>query len=546
MKKKVLVVGGVAGGASAAARLRRLSEDLDIILFEKGPDISFANCGLPYFIGDVITNREVLLLMTPAKMKARFDIDVRVNSCVVGVDSKKKVVEVETTDGKKYEESYDFLVLAPGAKPVVPPIPGIDSKRIFTLRNVVDMDKIKNKATENGVKKAAIIGGGFVGVESAENLAHLGVEVSLIEATDAILAPYDKEMSDFLEVELKRNNVKVNVGSKVVKFEESENGIKLFYENGSVEEVEMVVLAIGVTPDTAFLKNSGLELGPRGHVLVNDSLRTSDESVYAVGDAILVKNFVTEKEGYIPLAGPANRQARIVANNIMGRDEKYIGSLGTSILKVFDMVGAATGLNEKNLIALGREYKKVYLTPNDHANYYPGATPVTMKILYDAKTEEILGGQVVGAKGVDKIIDVLATVMKFKGTMDDLAELELAYAPPFNSPKSPLNMAGFVAENLRDGMVEQIFVEKLKEYDKDKNVILDVREKFELVAGHFENDINIPLSELRKRVNELPKDKEIWVYCAIGLRGYIAYRFLTQEGYKVKNIAGGYKLKPKK
>lgn len=543
MKKKVVIVGGVAGGASAAARLRRLSEEFEIVLFEKGENISFANCGLPYFIGDVIKNREALLLMTPEKMKARFDIDVRVKSCVIGVDSKNNEIEVETLDGKRYKEGYDFLVLAPGAKPVVPPIKGIESEKIYTLRNVKDMDRIKNKALEIEGKKAAVIGGGFVGIESAENLKHLGLEVSLVEAMDSILSPYDKEMAEFLELELKRNGVNVKTNTKVVEFVEKNNEIELIYETGEKESVDMVVLAIGVTPDTEFLKGSGIDLGKKGDILVNEKLRTNVENIYAVGDAIVVKNLVTMQDSYIPLAGPANKHGRVVANNIAGKEEKYKESLGTSIIKVFNMVGAATGLNEKTVKGLGREYKKIYLNPNDHANYYPGATPLTIKIVYDAKTEEILGGQVIGVNGVDKVIDVLATVIKFRGTMEDLTELELAYAPPFNSPKSPLNMAGFIAENLKEGMFEQIFIEDLKNYDKDRNIIVDVREKFELVVGHLENDINIPLSELRKRVDELPKDKEIWVYCAIGLRGYIASRFLSQKGYKVKNIAGGYKMK---
>lgn len=543
MKKKVVIVGGVAGGASAAARLRRLSEEFEIVLFEKGENISFANCGLPYFIGDVIKNRETLLLMTPEKMKARFDIDVRVKSCVIGVDSKNNEVEVETLDGKRYKEGYDFLVLAPGAKPVVPPIKGIESEKIYTLRNVKDMDRIKNKALEIEGKKAAVIGGGFVGIESAENLKHLGLEVSLVEAMDSILSPYDKEMAEFLELELKRNGVNVKTNTKVVEFVEKNDGIEIIYENGEKESVDMVVLAIGVTPDTEFLKGSGIDLGKKGDILVDEKLRTNVENIYAVGDAIVVKNLVTMQDSYIPLAGPANKHGRVVANNIAGKEEKYKESLGTSIIKVFNMVGASTGLNEKTVKGLGREYKKIYLNPNDHANYYPGATPLTIKIVYDAKTEKILGGQVIGVNGVDKVIDVLATVIKFRGTMEDLIELELAYAPPFNSPKSPLNMAGFIAENLKEGMFEQIFIEDLKNYDKDRNIIVDVREKFELVVGHLENDINIPLSELRKRVDELPKDKEIWVYCAIGLRGYIASRFLSQKGYKVKNIAGGYKMK---
>lgn len=543
--KKVLIVGGVAGGASAAARLRRLDENLDIVIFEKGEYVSFANCGLPYHIGGVIENRESLLVQTPEKLKARFNLDVRTNSEVTEVKSTEKKVVVKIKDGGEYEESFDYLVLAPGAKPLLPPIKGIDGKKLFTLRNMNDMDRIKKEIEEKFIKRVIVVGGGYVGVETAENLSHLGIETTLIEAAPNILAPFDSEMTNILEYEMVTNGINLMTNEKVVEFREEGNGVKVFLESGKEVEADMVILSIGVVPDTKFLNGSGIALGERGHILVNDRLETNIPNIYAVGDAILVENYITREEVSIALAGPANRQGRIVAGNIVGRDEKYNGSLGTAIIKVFTLTGASTGLNERAVKKLGVSYEKIYLHPNDHAAYYPGATPISIKVIYEKENREILGAQAIGVKGVDKFIDVIATTLRFKGKLEDLAELDLAYAPPFSSAKSPANMAGFIGLNIEEGLVEQIYMEDLNNYNRDTQIILDTREEIELVTGTIEGSINIPLSELRKRVGELLKGKEILVYCAVGLRGYIAARFLSQNGYRVKNIAGGIKSKIK-
>ena len=543
--KKVLIVGGVAGGASTATRLRRLDENLEIVIFEKGEYVSFANCGLPYYIGDIIQNRESLLVQTPESLKARFNLDVRVNSEVVGVNGKDKKVKVKTKNGEEYEEIFDFLVLAPGAKPIFPAIKGIENKKIFTLRNIYDMDKIKAEIKNHNVKKATVIGGGYVGIETAENLKHLGIDTTLIEAAPHILAPFDSEISNILEYELVNNGIELMTSEKVVEFQEDGNEIIIKLESGKTVTTDMVILSIGVSPDTKFLQNSGVNLGERGHILVNENLETNVDGVYALGDSILVKNYITNQDVAIPLAGPANRQGRIVAGNIVGRNEKYKGSLGTAIIKIFELTAASTGLNERTLKQLNIPYEKIYLHPNNHAAYYPGASPISIKALYNKENKKILGAQALGVNGVDKFIDVIATSIKFKATIDDLSELELAYAPPFLSAKSPANMLGFIGQNIEDGLLEQVFMEDLKNYNEKENIILDVREELELIGGKFNNSINIPLSELRKRYNELPKDKEIWTYCAVGLRGYIATRFLSQNGYKVKNIAGGIKSEEK-
>ena len=543
--KKVLIVGGVAGGASTATRLRRLDESLEIVIFEKGEYVSFANCGLPYYIGDIIQNRESLLVQTPESLKVRFNLDVRVNSEVVGVNGKDKKVKVKTKNGEEYEESFDFLVLSPGAKPIFPAIKGIENKKIFTLRNINDMDKIKAEIKNNGVKKTVVVGGGYVGIETAENLKHLGIDVTLIEAAPHILAPFDSEISNILEYELVNNGIELMTSEKVVEFQEDANKIIIKLESGKIVTTDMVILSIGVSPDTKFLQGSGINLGERGHILVNENLETNIDGGYALGDSILVKNYITNQNVGIPLAGPANRQGRIVAGNIVGRNEKYKGSLGTAIIKIFELTGASTGLNERSLKQLNITYEKIYLHPNNHAAYYPGASPISIKALYNKENKQILGAQAVGISGVDKFIDVMATSIKFKATIDDLAELELAYAPPFLSAKSPANMVGFIGQNIEDDLLEQVFMEDLKKYDEKKTIILDIREELELIGGKFDNSINIPLSELRKRYTELPKDKEIWTYCAVGLRGYIATRFLSQKGYRVKNLAGGIKSEEK-
>ena len=543
--KKVLIVGGVAGGASTATRLRRLDENLEIIIFEKGEHVSFANCGLPYHIGEVIENRESLLVQTPESLKARFNLDVRVNSEVIEVNGEDKKVKVKTKNGEEYEENFDFLVLSPGAKSLFPPIKGIERNKIFTLRNINDMDKIKAEIKNSNIKKATVVGGGYVGVETAENLKHLGIDTTLIEAAPHILGSFDSEISNILEFELVNNGLKLMTSEKVVEFQEAENEIIIKLESGKTVTTDIVILSIGVSPDTKFLQNSGINLGEKGHILVNENLETNLKGVYALGDSILVKNYLTNQDVAIPLAGPANRQGRIVAGNIVGRNEKYKGSLGTAIVKIFELTAASTGLNERTLKQLNIPYEKIYLHPNNHAAYYPGASPISIKALYNKENKKILGAQALGVSGVDKFIDVIATSIKFKATIDDLSELELAYAPPFLSAKSPANMLGFIGQNIEDGLLEQVFMEDLKNYNEKENIILDVREELELIGGKFDNSIYIPLSELRKRYNELPKDKEIWTYCAVGLRGYIASRFLSQKGYKVKNLAGGIKSREK-
>jgi NADPH-dependent 2,4-dienoyl-CoA reductase/sulfur reductase-like enzyme/peroxiredoxin family protein/rhodanese-related sulfurtransferase/TusA-related sulfurtransferase len=540
MRNKVLIVGGVAGGASAAARLRRLDENIEIIMFERGEYISFANCGLPYYIGGSIKEREKLLVQTPEAMRDRFNIDVRVNSDVVSIDTENKKVKVVSKDKGTYEESYDFLVLSPGAKPIRPNIKGIDSDRIYTLRNVPDTDKIKKAVDEQGVKRAVVIGGGFIGIEMAENLRERGVEVTLVEAAPHLLAPFDSEMAAIVEKELNENGVSLILNNGVKSFENKENEIDVQLNDGTVINSHMVILAIGVTPDTAFLKNTDIKLGERGHILVDEHMRTSADGVFAVGDAILVKDYVLGNDVAIPLAGPANRQGRIAADNIAGIASSYKGSLGTSILKVFSLAAASTGNNERNLKKLGKEYKVAYVHPMSHATYYPGATQLSIKLIHDLDGR-ILGAQAVGYDGVDKFIDVIATTMKFNGTVEDLTELELAYAPPFLSAKSPANMVGFVAQNNLRGTVELFTISDLKNFAEKNALLLDVRDIVEVENGFINGAVNIPVNELRARMEELPKDKEIWVYCAVGLRGYIASRILMQNGYKVKNLTGGYK-----
>lgn len=540
MNKKVLIVGGVAAGASTAARLRRLDENIEIVMFEKGEYISFANCGLPYYVGEVIKERDALILQTPEKMNDRFNIDVRVNSKVIGINSEEKTVKVKTTDNKEYEEKYDYLVLAPGAKPIKPNLPGIDSHRIFTVRNVPDIDKVKEFVDSEYTKRAVVIGGGFIGIEMAENLKEKGIEVTLVEAAPHILAPFDSEFSALVEKELNYNGISIMLNDKVNGFEELDNSIKVKFESGKEIEADMVISAIGVTPDTGFIKNSGIGLGERGHIIVDEYMRTNKEGIFAAGDAVVVKDYINGKEAFIPLAGPANKQGRIIADNISGLNSVYKGTMGTSIIKIFDMVAASTGNNERTLNRYGIEYNKVYLHPMNHAGYYPNATSLTIKVIYDVEGK-ILGAQVLGYEGVDKFIDVIATAIKLGGTMEDLAELELAYAPPFLSAKSPANMAGFIAQNQSKGLVEGINIEELEKFDPSKQILLDTRDKQEVELGKIENSINIPVNDLRKNLDKLDKNKEIIVYCAVGIRGYIAARILKANGFKAKNLNGGYK-----
>lgn len=540
MSKKVLIVGGVAGGASAAARLRRLDEEAHIVMFERDPYISFANCGLPYYIGGSIQDRSKLLVQTPEAMHKRFNIDVRTQSEVVAIDPVNKKVRVESKERGAYEESYDALILSPGAKPIRPNLPGIESSKIHMLRNIPDTDKIKTKVTAEGTRSAVVIGGGFIGVEMAENLREAGLEVSLIEAGPQILAPFDSEMSSILAKELDEHGVNLIFSDMVQGFAEVGDQIEVQLASGTVLTSDMVLLAIGVSPDTSFLKDSGLEFGPRGHILVNERMETNLDQVYAVGDAVEVVDFVNGTKTAIPLAGPANKQGRIAADNVSGLGTTYKGSQGTSIIKVFGVTGASTGNNEKTLQRLGLPYHVIYVHPSSHATYYPGATPISMKLIFDPQGT-VLGAQAVGYSGVDKRIDDIATVIRFRGSVTDLTELELSYAPPYSSAKDPVNMAGFAAENILQGLTTVFVPADLAGRDKDNTILVDVRSEIEHANGHIEGSINIPVDDLRGRLSELDPSKEIWVYCQVGLRGYTASRILQQKGLRVKNLTGGYK-----
>jgi len=541
MRKKVLIIGGVAGGASSAARLRRLDENAEIIMFEKGEHISFANCGLPYHISDVIDDREKLLVETPEGFTGKLNVDVRTNSEVIQIDTERKKVLVNSKYKGQYEESYDELILAPGAKPVKPQIPGIENNKIFTLRNIIDTDKIKNYIDENDVKTAAVIGGGFIGIEMAENMIEKGITVTLVEAAPHILAPFDSDMVTIAEKELQDNGLRLILNNAVKEFFSQNGEIKIMLNNNTTLTVDMVILAIGVTPDTNFLKNSNINLGPKGHIIVNSHLQTNIKDIYAVGDAIEVVDIINGNKTAIPLAGPANKQGRIAADNIVGINSTYEGSMGTSIIKVFDLTCAATGNNEKTLKKLKIDYRIVYIHPQSHALYYPGATPISIKMLFN-DDGKILGAQAIGYEGVDKRIDVIASVIKLNGTIYDLKELELSYAPPYSSAKDPVNMLGFVAENILTGRSEVVLPTEIdNKYDSSKIILLDIRTELERENGYIENSIHIPLDQIRNNLDKLDKNKEIWVYCQVGLRGYIAERILKQNNYNVKNITGGYK-----
>lgn len=539
MAKKVIIVGGVAGGASAAARLRRLDEQAEIILLERDEHISFANCGLPYYIGGTIQERDNLLVQTPAAMRGRFAIDVRTHSEAIALHPERKTISIRHPERGEYEESYDVLVLSPGAKPLRPPIPGIESSRIFTLRNIPDTDRIKAYTDRHDTKRAIIIGGGFIGVEMAENLRERGLEISLIEAAPHILAPFDGDMALLAENELRDNGVSLYLGDGVSAFTEDNDAINVQLQSGAVLTADFVVLAIGVTPDTVFLQGSGIALGPRGHIRVNAQMQTSVPDIYAVGDAVEVKDFLSQEPAAIPLAGPANKQGRIAADNIVGIPSIYQGSQGTSILKIFSLTAAATGHNERLLTRRGIAYHTILLHPNSHASYYPNALPLTLKLLF-GDDGQIFGAQAIGAQGIDKHIDVIATVLRLKGTINDLTALELSYAPPFSSAKDPVNMAGFVAENILAGHIDVFTYDQLANFDPDVSLLIDVRSDLEFANGHLPGAVNIPTNTLRSRLAELPKDKQLLVYCKVGIQSYIASRILKQHGFNVKSMTGGY------
>ncbi len=540
MNKKVLIVGGVAGGASAAARLRRLDENAEIIMFERDEHISFANCGLPYYVGETIKDRDNLLVQTPEAMKARFNIDVRNFSEVIKVDPENKKVTVKSKAKGTYEENYDYLILSPGAKALKPPIPGIENDKIFTLRNVLDTDVIKSYVDNKGAKTAIVIGGGYVGVEMAENLRERGLEVAICEAAPHILAPFDSDMVVMAEKELSEHGIELMLNDGVKAFNEVGNQVEVVLNSDTKLKADIVILAIGVAPDTAFLKDTGLEFGPRGHIVVNDKMQTNLDGVYAVGDAIEVVDFITKQKTAIPLAGPANKQGRIAADNISGVNSSYKGTQGTAIIKVFDLTAASTGTNERTLQRFNIPYKVIYVHPVSHASYYPGAMPMSLKLIFNEEGK-ILGAQGIGYDGVDKRIDVIATTIRFGGTVEDLTELELCYAPPFSSAKDPVNMAGFVAQNVLSGRTHVVAWKDIAIMENEDYVLLDVRTEEEFANGHIKDAVNMPVDELRARLKELDKNKTIVEYCQVGLRGYIADRILTQNGFKVLNVTGGYK-----
>ncbi|MGF7184339.1 CoA-disulfide reductase [Desulfitispora alkaliphila] len=536
---KVLIIGGVAGGASAAARLRRLKEDVEIVMFERGDYISFANCGLPYYIGGSINERKKLLVQTPAGMGKRFNMDIRTNSEVVKIKPEEKIVEVKNgKTGESYEEFYDYLILSPGANPVKPPIPGIDQDNIFSLRSLDDTDRIKAHIQTSHPQKGVVIGGGFIGLEMAENMADAGMEVTLVEAANQVMAPLDFEMAAIVHKHLREKGVKLFLNNSVKSLENS----KVTLADGTQRDFDLAILAIGVQPESNLAKEAGLKLGNRGAVIVDSYLRTSNPYIYAVGDVIQVQDFVTKTDTYVPLAGPANRQGRIAANNIAGYMEAYKGTQGTSIAKVFDLTVATTGVNEKTLQILGIPYQVSITNNASHAGYYPGAVPMNVKLIFNERAE-ILGAQIVGVKGVDKRIDVLATAIRAGMTVYQLEDLELAYAPPYSSAKDPVNMAGFVASNILKGDVDVIHWHELHQVKNDPELfLLDVRTDKEYKDGRIEEALHIPIDQLRGKIDLIPKDKEILIICQTGLRSYIAARILNQRGYRTKNLSGGFNI----
>lgn len=540
---KVVIVGGVAGGASAAARLRRIDENCEIILMEKGEHISFANCGLPYYIGEVIKDKEKLLVQTPQAMKKRFNIDVRVQSEVRAIDTEKKEVSVfDIKNNSEYKENYDKLILSPGAAPIKPPVDGIDAPNVFTLRNIPDTYAIKDYVDNKKPKGAVVIGGGFIGLEIAENLRERGLPVSLVELADQVMAPIDYEMAVIVQNHLQAKGVKLYLKDGLKSIHHCTEYSEVELDSGERLKTGMVVLGIGVRPEVALAKGAGLELGERGGIKVDKTLKTSNPDIYAVGDAIEVLDFVNGRPALIPLAGPANKQGRIAANNICGANEEYEGTQGTSVLKVFDLTVASTGNNEKLLKRFSIPYEKSYTHSASHASYYPDSTIISIKLLFSPEDGRVLGAQAVGFEGVEKRIDVLATAIRAGMKVYDLEKLELSYAPPYSSAKDPVNMAGYTAANILKGSCKVIHWDEIDKRDRDKSVLIDVRTPAEFELGTIEGAVNIPLDEIRGRLGEFPRDKEIIIFCQVGLRGYLACRILMQNGYdNVRNLSGGYR-----
>lgn len=540
---KIIVIGGVAGGATAVARMRRMDEYAEIVLFERGKYISYANCGLPYYIGDVIQEREKLFVQTPEVFSKRFNVEVRIESEVIRIDSVRKVVQVRQLSGDVYEESYDKLLLSTGASPVRPPLPGIDSKGIFTLRNVDDTDHIKAYVTQNKVKNAVVVGGGFIGLEMAENLHHLGASVSIVEMGNQVMAPIDFSMAALVHEHLQQKGVNLYLQEAVSAFERVGEAINISFKSGKTVSADMVILSIGVRPETTLAKEAGIHIGEAGGIAVNSYLQTSDDSIYAIGDVIEYRHPITGKPWLNYLAGPANRQGRIVADNIiLGNKQVYEGAIGTAIAKVFDITVASTGLPAKRLKQAGIEYLSSTTHGSSHAGYYPGAVPLSIKITFDKESGRLYGAQIVGYDGVDKRIDEMALIIKHQGTIYDLMQLEHAYAPPFSSAKDPVAIAGYVADNIIAGRIKPFYWREIAELTPGKAFLLDVRSEDEASLSTIPGAVNIPLDDLRERLDEIPKDTPVYIYCAVGIRGNVAARILIQRGYQdVRNLSGGYK-----
>lgn len=541
---KVVIVGGVAGGATAAARLRRLDETAEIVVFERSGFVSYANCGLPYYIGGVIEDQEELTLQTPESFYERFRVQMKVHHEVTAIDRSAKTVTVRNlATGEVFQESYDKLLLAPGARPTQPALPGVGLDRLFTLRTVEDTLRIRRFVDTQHPKSVVLAGGGFIGLELAENLRERGLDVTIVQRPKQLMTPFDADMAALIHREVRAHGVRLALGHTVEGFAESEGGVQVLLKDEQPLQADMVILAIGVTPDSRLAAEAGLELGLKGSILVNDRMQTSDPDIYAVGDAVQVNHFVTGQPALIALAGPANKQGRIAADNMAGGDSRYKGSQGSSVLKIFDLTAAATGLNEAAARRAGLDVEAVVLSPMNHAGYYPGGRVMTMKVLFERRTGKLLGAQIVGSDGVDKRIDVLATAIRAGMTAADLTELDLAYAPPYSSAKDPVNMAGYMTENLLTGKVKQFRLDELATLPRDGSVtLLDTRTTGEYSRGHADGFINLPLDELRDRLSELDPAKPVYVMCQSGLRSYLACRILTQHGFTCYNFAGGYRF----
>ena len=540
---KIVIVGGVAGGATAAARIRRLDEQAEIVVFERSGFVSYANCGLPYYIGEMIEDPEDLTLQTPESFFSRFRVHMKVHHEVTAIHPDQKSLTVKNLEtGATFEESYDKLLLSPGAKPVIPDLPGIDSSKLFTLRTVEDTFRIKEFVDQNKPKSAVIVGGGFIGLEMAENLRHLSMEVTIVQRPKQLMNPFDSDMASFIHSEVRKHGVKLMLGHTVEGFAEQDIGVNVLLKDCAPLHADMVVLAIGVTPESTLAKEAGLALGIKGSILVNDRMETSVPDIYAVGDAVQVKHFVTEQDTLIALAGPANKQGRIAADNICGGDSHYLGSQGSSVIKVFDMTAASTGINETNAKKAGISVDTVILSPMSHAGYYPGGKVMTMKVVFEKETYRLLGAQIVGYDGVDKRIDVLATAIHAGMKATELKDLDLAYAPPYSSAKDPVNMAGFMIDNISKGL-KQWHLEDAPALPRDGSVtLLDTRTVGEFQRGHIEGFQNIPVDELRERVSEIAPGKPVYVICQSGLRSYIATRILEGYGFEAYNFAGGFRF----